>query len=206
MKVNCGGLFRGTRLCIGILVFVCVPCIAQQNNAAPNGTFASDARESQPLGTLAHQQQEQKSSNSSKHRVITDEDMPSHPAQAPATDVKVRAAQPKNPKPEPINESIKPKSEGEDLLAGIKDQKEKIVELQSDLKLQEEKMESWKGDDCRKYYAENRDAYDACPEVTRLAAEHDRTKRNLEHEQASLADLQEKARKAGYTSRDYDPD
>ena len=213
MKVNCGGISRGTTLCAVILVFACVPCIAQQNNGAaastgqtPKGTFASDTGDSQPLGTIAHQQQEQKSSTSSKHRVITDEDMPSHPAPPPVVDLRARAAKPNNPKPAPINDSIKPKSESEDLLVAIKDQKEKILELQSDLQLQEAKMESWKGDDCRKYYAESRDAYDACPEVTRLVAEHDRTKRNLEHEQATLADLQEKARKAGYTSREYDPD
>src|SRR5438270_8959924 len=112
MIVN-GGVSRGPALGAALLIFVCVPCIARQNNGAvistsqaPKGTFASDIRQSQPLGTVAHQQQEQKSSNSSKHHVITDEDMPSHPAPALAADLKGHVPKTKSPKPELTNETV----------------------------------------------------------------------------------------------------
>jgi len=42
--------------------------------------------------------------------------------------------------------------------------------------------------------------------LKQLVADRDRTRKDLEREQATLADMQEKARKAGYTSKVYDPD
>src|SRR5882757_9012934 len=99
--------------------FCCLNCLGQQNTnnpsaaPAPKGTFASDSRESAPLGSIAHQQQAQKSASTpSKHRVITDEDMPSHPA--PAAEVKktTRSSQSKDPNPANSTDTAKPKEGG----------------------------------------------------------------------------------------------
>jgi len=176
-----------------------------QNNPpqSAKGTFASDGSEAQPLGTIAHQQQKP-SASAAKH-VITNEDMPTRPAPAPAPEAKSRV-QPKKPQPDAISDGKKPSDDSEDLLTAIRDEKDTIAEMQSALDLMEAKVETWKGDDCRKYYSESGAYYDSCPEVTKLIGDRDRAKKNLEKEQAALAEMQEKARKAGFTSKQYDPD
>src|SRR4051812_1457011 len=78
---------------------------AQQNDPprSANGTFATDAGDAQPLGTIAHQQQKP-GTPAAKH-VITNEDMPSRPA--PAPEVKLRI-QPKKAQAEAISDSKRP--------------------------------------------------------------------------------------------------
>lgn len=187
----------------GVVVLLLVAGIAQQNNSpqAAKGTFASDSGEAQPLGTIAHQQQ--KPSTAAVKHVITNEEMPSRPAPPPEAKPRI---QPKKPQPGTISDGKKPSDDGEDLLTAIRDEKDTIEEMQAALELMEAKVETWKGDDCRKYSSESGAYYDSCPEVTKLVSDRDRAKKNLEKEQAALAEMQEKARKAGFTSKQYDPD
>jgi hypothetical protein len=201
---------KQTALSAVLLAFCSVNCLAQQSTTstapAPKGTFANDG-ESAPLGSVAHQQQAQKSSSApSKRRVITDEDMPSHPAPAPVAKAPARSPQSKESKPADSSETSKAKDGSDDVLNAIKEQKIKTVGLQVDLNGLQERLDTWKGDDCRQYYASDGGSPDACREVKQLVADRDRTRKELEREQATLADMQEKARKAGYTSKVYDPD
>ena len=205
---------RGAAVWLPLVLASVAASVAQQTGSsattatqAPRGTFATDARDTQPLGTIAHQQQEQRSTiTPGKHHIITDEDMPSHPAPPPVPEAKTRTTQPKKAKTDPPGDANKPKNDDEELLATIRDQKEKISEMESDLRLKEAELETWRGDDCRQYYSQDGQSPDACQSVLRLMAERDRIQKNLQREQAVLADLQEKARKAGFTSRQYDPD
>ncbi len=191
---------------LALLNFVSIASLSQQNSTAPRGTFATDTTDTQSLGSIAHQQQEQKPNASpSKHRVITNEDMPSHPAPVPAPEVKPRAQTGKT-RPEAINQGKVSTDDDDDLLGAIRDEKEKIREMQSGLSELQAKLDTWKGDDCRQYYSETGLYYNSCPEVTKLIAERDHAKSALEKEQLVLAEMQEKARKAGFTSRQYDPD
>lgn len=188
------------------LVFLLlVAGVAQQNNSpqSAKGTFATDSSDAQSLGTVAHQQQKP-TAPAAKH-VITNEDMPSRPAPAPAPEAKPRI-QPKKTQADAISDTKKPSEDGEDLLAAIRNERDTIAEMQAALDLMEARVETWKGDDCRKYYSESGAYYDSCPEVTKLVSDRDRAKKNLEKEQAALAEMQEKARKAGFTSKQYDPD
>jgi hypothetical protein len=194
---------RGAIAASGLLALLLGAVAAQQNTPqTAKGTFATDAGETQALGTIAHQQQ--KPGIPAVKHVITDEDMPSHPVPPPATDVKPRI-QPKK-QADAIGDNKKASDDNENLLTAIKDEKDTIEEMQAGLALIEAKVETWKGDDCRKYYSESGAYYDSCPEVTKLVADRDRAKKDLEKEQASLAEMQEKARKAGFTSKQYDPD
>jgi hypothetical protein len=189
----------------GLVALLFVAGVAQQNNLpqSAKGTFATDSSDAQSLGTIAHQQQKP-TAPAPKH-VITNEDMPSHPAPAPAPEAKPRI-QLKKTQLETISDAKKPSDDGEDLLTAIRDEKDTIAEMQAALDLMEAKVETWKGDDCRKYYSESGVYNDSCPEVTKLVSDRDRAKKSLEKEQAALAEMQEKARKAGFTSKQYDPD
>src|SRR3954471_19167241 len=170
------------------LVWLLLPAgVAQQNNA-PKGTFATDTAETPTLGTAAHQQQKP-NAPTPKH-VITNEDMPSRPAPPLLPEAKPRIG-PKKPQPDLITDSKKTSDDNENLLIAIRDEKDTIAEMQADLDLLDAKVETWKGDDCRKYYSDSGAYYDSCPEVTKLVSDRDRAKKNLEKEQAMLAEMQE---------------
>src|SRR3954468_13079547 len=120
-----------------LVVFICFACFGQQTapaaskekdtpaanaSTAPKGSFASDSRESAPLGSIAHQQQAQKSSDAAaKRHVFTNEDMPSHPA--PPPEVKKNTSQSKDAKTPSGSDDVKPKDAGVELLNAIKEQK-----------------------------------------------------------------------------------
>src|SRR3954471_22930086 len=118
---------RGAIAAASLVALLLAASAAQNNPQSAKGTFATDASETQALGTIAHQQQKP-SAPTAKH-IITNEDMPSHPAPAPAPEVKPRI-QPKK-HADATGDNKKASDDNENLLTAIRDEKDTIEEMQA---------------------------------------------------------------------------
>jgi chromosome segregation ATPase len=159
----------------GGLVFLSIPLFAQS------------------LGDVARQQrQKQNDKPAGSHKVITDEDMPTHPADADTDKVSDKAAS------EHPDAPINTETNSEELKARCVEIKQAIKDYQAQL------------DQLRastKFVEANRYVNGVQYNQHQLAKqqEADRMEKRLEQMKAKLADLQERARKAGFGSSVYDP-
>jgi hypothetical protein len=148
----------------------------------------------QTLGDVARQQREKQAQKpAAPHKVITDEDMPSHPAEEEASNEKGPAAGNSAGAP-----AINSQSNGERLKALFSAQKQKIRNFEqqlNDLRASVHYVEANRYSNGVQY-----NQYQL-----RKQQEADRAQRQLDEAKKIYADMQEKARKAGFGSSVYDP-
>ena len=159
----------------------------------------------QSLGDLARQQQDKKGTQSKARHVITDDDLKS-PSSPPASSSGSSDSLKKDKAPSPQSSASADASarSAAELQARIKDQKQRIADVEAYMKDIEKQMEPWKTSDCTHIvYTDSQ--RNACDQPQKLTAEYERAKQRLKTEQANLEDIQEQARRLGYGNSFYDP-
>lgn len=147
----------------------------------------------QSLGDLARQQrQKQNDKPAGSHKVITDEDMPSHPADSANENTAEKDAS------EHVNAPVNTETNSEDLKARCLAIKREIKDYQAQLNQLR---------DSSKFVEANRYVNGAQYNQHQLAKQQEagRMEKRLEQMKQKFADLQEQARKAGFGSSVYDP-
>lgn len=158
----------------------------------------------QSLGDAARQQQAQKKSAPAKTKhVITNDDIASG---VKPTD---SSAKPSVKKGSSVTSDSGAATDADrpsapEIQANIKEQRQKIREMEAQMKEIEKELETWKTSDCTHVLHANT-SINACDEVQRLNSEHEAVKAQLEQEKKNLTDMQEEARKMGYANSVYDP-
>lgn len=154
----------------------------------------------QSLGDVGRQQQaDQKSAPKTKH-VITNDDIA--PSAKPA-DTSTKTSAKKSTSPSPDHDDADRPS-AQDVQTAVQEQRQRIRDVEAQLKDIEKKQEIWKTSDCTHVMHAN-SSINACDEVQRLNSEHETVKAQLAQEKKNLADMQEGARKMGYGNTVYDP-
>ena len=157
--------------------------------------FLAAAAFGQSLGDVARQQrQKQAQKPATPHKVVTDEDMPSHPADSDdASGAKPSESAP-GERP-PINSS----SNGEQLKVAFSAQKQKIRNFEQQLNQLRASVH---------YVEANRYTNGVQYNQSQLHKQQDaeRMQKQLDDAKKNLAEMQDKARKAGFGSSVYDPE
>ena len=156
----------------------------------------------QSLGDVARQQQADKTSAPKTKHVITNDDIApvAKPADTSSKTSKKKST-PGSPAPADANAD---RPSAQQIQTTIKEQRERILDVEEQLKDIEKKQDIWKTSDCTHVMHAN-SSINACDEVQRLNSEHETVKAQLAQEKKNLADMQEDARKMGYGNTVYDP-
>ena len=158
----------------------------------------------QSLGDAARQQQTQKKSGPAKTKhVITNDDIASG---VKPTDSSAKPSAKKGSSvtsdSDAATDADRPSAQ--EIRAGIKEQRRKILDMEAQMKEIEKELEPWKTSDCTHVMHANT-SINACDEVQRLNSQHEAAKAQLEQEKKNLTEMQDEARKMGYANSVYDP-
>lgn len=149
----------------------------------------------QSLGDVARQQRaKQGQKPAAPHKVVTNEDMPSHPAETEASSEKSAAADNHAGAP-----AINSSSNGEQLKAIFAAQKQRIKNFEQQLSNLQASVH---------YVEANRysNGVQYNQSQLRKQQEADRMQKQLDEAKKTYAEMQDKARKAGFGSSVYDPE
>jgi len=154
--------------------------------------FLAAATFGQSLGDVARQQRQKQAQKPAAHKVVTDDDMPSHPTQSDDSSATAQSGSGERP---PINSS----SNGAQLKAAFSAQKQKIRNFEQQLNQLRASVH---------YVEANRYANGVQYNQAQMhkQQEADRMQKQLDEAKKVYADMQEKARKAGFGSSVYDPE
>lgn len=158
----------------------------------------------QSLGDIARQQQDaKKSSTSQPKHVITNDDIASGAkgADSSAKTATTKAA-PHPGAADPDADADRPSAA--EITAGIKEQKEKIQEIEAHMKEVQQQLQTWKNSDCT-HVLHSDTLANACDDLQRINSALEQTKNQLDQEKKNLASMQEDARKMGFANSVYDP-
>lgn len=158
----------------------------------------------QSLADLARQQQAKKSSAPQPKHVITNDDIASGAKSADSspkgTTTKKSAAH--SDAAGSAADADRPSAE--EITAGIKEQRQKIRDVEAQVKDLQQQMDTWKGSDCT-HVLHSDTLKNACDDLQKVTADLARMKSQLEDEKKNLASMQEDARKMGFSNSVYDP-
>jgi len=164
----------------------------------------------QSLGDVARQQRLQKKTASpTAHHVITDEDIPAQkqakqaeaPAPAAAQEKKTADAE-----SEAATNQQSKEQRANELQAKIKEEKQRILNLEAHLKKLQGELDKWKTSDCTYTVHREDTSKSGCDIPGKLLAENEKSRTQLEHERAALVEMQEEVRRLGYGNSFYDPE
>jgi predicted RNase H-like nuclease (RuvC/YqgF family) len=159
----------------------------------------SHSAHGQSLGDVARQQREQNAKNTKPaHKVITDEDMPEHPADPASPSDSDNASSTANPIGDDESNTANKEQRGEELKQAISAEKQAIAETQNQID---------KANDSVHYVEANRysNGVQYNEHQARKQEEIKRLQTQLDERKRKLSDLQEKARREGFSSTIYDP-
>jgi hypothetical protein len=158
----------------------------------------------QSLGDAARQQQTQKKSAPVKTKhVITNDDIASgvKPADSSAKP-SVKKGNSVTSDSDAATDADRPSAQ--EIQANIKEQRQRILDIEVQMKVIQKEMGPWKTTDCTHVLHAN-SSMNTCDVPQKLAADYEAAKAQLEQEKKNLVSMQEEARKMGYANSVYDP-
>ena len=160
----------------------------------------------QSLGDVARQQQSDKKPASAK-RVITNDDFVSESKPAGKSEDAKTKSSAKHAKPahsDNPTDADTDQPSADDIKQGIKEQRQRIAAVESEVKEIQQEMEPWKVTDCTHVF-HGQSQTNTCDIPQRLTAELNAKNAELDQEKKSLQEMQEQARKLGFANSVYDP-
>ena len=160
----------------------------------------------QSLGEVARQQQQKKTvpTQPKPRYIITDDDLKSSSSSSPGSPTSNGENKNKKSARDQLESTDSNASSAAEIQERIKEQKQRIGNIEADIREIQEHLDQWKTSDCTHvvYAGTSKNTCDLPP---RLTAKLERAKSQLKTEQASLEEMQEEARHQGYGNSVYDP-
>ena len=157
----------------------------------------------QSLGDAARQQQADKKAAPAKTKhVITNEDIAS--SGKPADSSPKTSAKKSSSTSSDSASGDADRRSAQEIQANIKEQRQKIRDIEADMQDIQKQMEPWKTTDCT-HVLHRGTSMNTCDVPQKLNADYEADKAQLAQEKKNLASMQEEARKMGYANSVYDP-